>query len=99
MEGIFSGDNKVFKLSNTENINQRWRGKAYSELTDEQRRIIRTSPIHAIIFEQKQPQNDTGMYQISVSYTHLDVYKRQEEDCPGKEIYGCGDAVLLFLRV
>ena len=64
MEGIFSGDNKVFKLSNTENINQRWRGKAYSELTDEQRRIIRTSPIHAIIFEQKQPQNDTGMYQI-----------------------------------
>jgi len=64
MEGIFSGDNKVFKLSNSENINQRWRGKAYSELTDEQRRIIRTSPIHAIIFEQKQPQDDTGMYQI-----------------------------------
>lgn len=64
MEGIFSGDNKVFKLSNSENINQRWRGKAYSELTDEQKRIIRTSPIHAIIFEQKQPQDDTGMYQI-----------------------------------
>lgn len=64
IEGIFSGDNKVFKLSNTENINKRWRGKAFSELTDEQRRVIRTSPIHAIIFEQKQPQNDTGMYQI-----------------------------------
>ena len=26
--------------------------------------MIRTSPIHAIIFEQKQPQDDTGMYQI-----------------------------------
>ncbi|MEZ7744261.1 DUF262 domain-containing protein [Gemella sanguinis] len=64
MEGIFSGDKKVFKLSNTEDINSAWRGKAFNELTDIQKRRIRTSPIHAIVFEQKSPSNDTGMYQI-----------------------------------
>lgn len=64
MEGIFSGDGKVFRLSNSDNIHSEWRGKAYTELSEEQRRIIRTSPIHAIIFEQKHPQDDTGMYQI-----------------------------------
>ena len=64
MEGIFSGDKKVFKLSNTEDINSVWRGKAFNELTEELKRRIRTSPIHAIVFEQKSPSNDTGMYQI-----------------------------------
>ena len=64
MEGIFSGDKKVFKLSNTEDINLAWRGKAYNELTEDLKRRIRTSPIHAIVFEQKSPNNDTGMYQI-----------------------------------
>ena len=64
IEGVFSGDGKVFRLSNTENIHPNWRGKAYSELTEDQRRRIRNSPIHAIIFEQKQPSDDTGMYQI-----------------------------------
>lgn len=64
MEGTFTGDKRVFKLSNSDNIHPNWRGKAFTELTEEQRRIIRTYPIHAIIFEQKQPQDDTGMYQI-----------------------------------
>ncbi len=62
--GVFGGDNKVFKLSNSENINTSWRGKTFSELTDDQKRRIKTSPIHAIVFEQKHPQDDTGMYQI-----------------------------------
>lgn len=64
MNGIFSGDKKVFKLANSEEINTKWRGKSYLELTEEQQRRIRTSPIHAIVFEQKEPKNDTGMYQI-----------------------------------
>lgn len=64
MHGIFSGDKKVFKLANSEEINAKWRGKSYLELTEEQQRRIRTSPIHAIVFEQKEPKNDTGMYQI-----------------------------------
>lgn len=62
--GIFSGDQKVFKLSNSEIINERWRGKAYIELTPEEQRKIKVTTIHAIIFEQKQPQDNTGMYQI-----------------------------------
>jgi len=62
--GVFSGDGKVFKLSNTENINSRWRGKAFAELEPEEKRRIRNTTIHAIIFEQKHPRNDTGMYQV-----------------------------------
>ncbi|WP_207661668.1 DUF262 domain-containing protein [Eubacterium ventriosum] len=64
VKGIFSGDGKVFKLSNTENINERWRGKAFTELSVEEKRRIRNTTIHAIIFEQKYPKNDTGMFQI-----------------------------------
>lgn len=62
--GVFSGDGKPFKLSNNDSIHPDWRGKLFAELTDEQKRKIRTSPIHAIVFEQKHPQDDTGMYQI-----------------------------------
>jgi len=64
VNGIFSGDGKVFKLSNTENINSRWRGKAFAELEPEEKRRIRNTTIHAIIFEQKHPRNDTGMFQV-----------------------------------
>lgn len=62
--GVFSGDGKVFKLSNSENINARWRGKAFAELDNEEKRKIKGTTIHAIIFEQKSPKNDTGMFQI-----------------------------------
>lgn len=64
MEGIFSADDSLFKLSNSEMIYSAWRGKTFAELSDAQKRTIRTSPIHAIVFEQKQPSDDTGMYQI-----------------------------------
>ena len=56
VKGIFSGDGKIFKLSNTENINARWRGKAFAELDIEEKRRIRNTTIHAIIFEQKHPR-------------------------------------------
>lgn len=62
--GIFSGDGNPFRLSKSQMINPSWRGKTYSELTEAQKRAIRTYTIHAIVFEQKHPQNDTGMYQI-----------------------------------
>lgn len=62
--GIFGGDGKPFSLSNSEIINRKWRGKQYSELSQEEQRKIRNASIHAIIFEQKHPQNDSGMYQI-----------------------------------
>lgn len=65
IRGIFSGDGKVFKLSNSEKINKRWRGKAFSELPEESQRRIKSTTIHAIIFEQKHPkQDDTSLFQV-----------------------------------
>lgn len=63
-KGVFSADNSVFKLSNRENIYSRWRNKAYSELSEEEKRAVRTYSIHAIVFEQKKPSDNSGMYQI-----------------------------------
>jgi hypothetical protein len=63
--GIWKKDGKVFKLSNTERINERWRGKSFSELSEADQRKIRSSTIHAIVFEQKAPKdNDTSLYQV-----------------------------------
>ena len=62
--GVFGGDGKSFSLSNSDIINARWRGKTFQELQPEEQRKIRNSPIHAIVFEQKEPKDDTGMYQI-----------------------------------
>ena len=65
MRGIFSTDKKVFRLSNSEKINERWRNKAFSELSTDDQRKIKSTTIHAIIFEQKKPENDgTSLYQI-----------------------------------
>lgn len=64
VNGIFSGDGKVFKLTNSESINERWRGKAFAELPKDEQRRIQSTTIHAIIFEQKHPANDSGMYKI-----------------------------------
>lgn len=63
-EGIWGGDDTVFRLSNTELINKRWRGKSFKELDEDDKRRLRNYSLHAIIFEQKQPQNDSGLYQV-----------------------------------
>jgi uncharacterized protein with ParB-like and HNH nuclease domain len=63
--GIWSKDKKIFKLSNSEKINPKWKGKAYKELSDTEQRRIKSTTIHAIIFEQKSPKRgDTSLYQI-----------------------------------
>ena len=63
--GKFSADGKVFKLSNSEKINKRWRNKSFVELSTDDQRKIRSTTIHAIVFEQKKPENDdTSLYQI-----------------------------------
>lgn len=66
MRGIWSGDDKVFKLSNIpDKINERWKGNAFTELTETEQRKIKTTTIHAIIFEQKSPKDgDTSLFQI-----------------------------------
>ncbi|MFA5514236.1 MAG: DUF262 domain-containing protein [Sphaerochaetaceae bacterium] len=64
-KGIWRKDGKTFKLSNTDKINDRYRGKAFSELPDQDQRRIRSTTIHAIVFEQKAPNdNDTSLYQV-----------------------------------
>lgn len=64
-KGIWRKDGKVFNLSNTDKINRRFRGKSFNELTDQEQRRIRSTTIHAIIFEQKAPNdNDTSLYQV-----------------------------------
>ena len=64
VRGIFTTDSKVFKLSNSEKFNKRWRNKAFSELSIDDQRKIKISTIHAIIFDQKKPENETSLYQI-----------------------------------
>lgn len=65
VRGIFTGDNKVFKLSRSEKINARWRGKAFAELSDVEQRRVKNTTIHAIIFIQDQPSDDdTSLYQV-----------------------------------
>ncbi len=65
VRGIFSTDEKVFKLSKVDKINERWRGKAFVELSDSEKLRIRNKTIHSIIFVQDKPKNnDTGMYQV-----------------------------------
>lgn len=65
VRGIWSKDNRVFRLSNTEKINARWRGKSFGELTSAEQRKIRSTTIHAIVFEQVKPKgSDTSLYQI-----------------------------------
>lgn len=63
-EGVWSGDETIFRLSNNEHINWRWRGKSYKELNEDDKRRLRNYSLHAIIFEQKHPQNDSGLYQV-----------------------------------
>jgi hypothetical protein len=64
-KGVFSRDGRIFKLTNTDKINKRWRGKSFSELSEIDQRKIRQTTIHAIIFEQKHPEyNDSSLFQI-----------------------------------
>jgi hypothetical protein len=66
IKGIWTGDNSVFSLSNIPGkINSRWKGKSFNQLTETEQRKIKTTTIHAIIFQQKSPKDDdTSLYQI-----------------------------------
>lgn len=65
VRGIFSTDDKVFRLSRTEKVNSKWRGKAFAELSEVEQRKIKNTTIHAIIFMQQQAQGtNTSLYQI-----------------------------------
>ncbi len=64
-KGIFSKDSSVFKLSRTDRIHERWRGKAFVELSTDEQRKVRNTTIHAIIFMQQQArEGDTSLFQV-----------------------------------
>lgn len=61
----FSKEESIFRLVNSQIINERWRNKAFDELSPEDQRRIKASTIHAIVFAQKHPKNDdTSLFQI-----------------------------------
>lgn len=65
VKGVFSDDNTQFVLSNSKRINERWRGKIFAQLSEEEKRKIRNTTIHAIIFMQQHPaKGDTSLYQV-----------------------------------
>lgn len=65
VKGVFSDDNLQFTLSNSKKIHERWRGKSFAQLDEQDKRKIRNTTIHAIIFMQQHPNpGDTSLYQI-----------------------------------
>ncbi|HSI44157.1 MAG TPA: DUF262 domain-containing protein [Methylotenera sp.] len=65
VRGIWSKDGRVFRLSNSDKINSRWKGKSFGELESAEQRKIKSTTIHAIVFEQMKPtEGDTSLYQI-----------------------------------
>lgn len=65
VKGVFSKDTSVFRLSRSDKIHERWKGKAFVELTAEEQRKIRNTTIHAIVFMQKHPLvGDTSLFQV-----------------------------------
>lgn len=62
--GKWSNSEEVFRLTNSSLINAKWRNKSYKELDIADQRRLRLYTLHAIVFEQKKPQNDSSLYQI-----------------------------------
>ncbi len=81
--GTFSKNGKTFKLSNSKIINERWRGKTFKELSEDEQRRIKNTTIHAIIFEQRKPNNDSGMYQIfeRINTSGRTLYPQEIRNC------------------
>jgi len=67
VKGVFSKDDSVFKLSNTEKINVVWRGKTFNQLSEGEQRRILSSTIHSIVFmDKKSKEKSSGgvLYQV-----------------------------------
>lgn len=61
---LWKSSREIFRLINSPLINERWRNKSFDELCDSDKRRLKQYTIHAIIFVQKSPQNDSGLFQI-----------------------------------
>ena len=81
---IFSNEEGIFRLVNSEKIGTRWRGKSFEELSVTEQRIIRSTTIHAIIFEQVHPRNDdTSLFQIfeRINTSGRSLYPQEIRNC------------------
>ena len=81
--GVFTDTKERFSLTNSEIINKKWRGKTFKELSIVEQRRIQNFLIHAIIFQQIQPNNDTGMYQIfeRINTTGITLKPQEIRNC------------------
>lgn len=59
IKGTF--DEKVFRL---QNVNERYEGKAFSDLSDDDQFKLRSSTLRATIIQQINPDDDTSIYQV-----------------------------------
>ncbi|WLR54613.1 DUF262 domain-containing protein [Mesobacillus subterraneus] len=60
VKGLFN-DQTPFKLTNSKKIQPKWAGKSFIELSEDDKRKIKTTTIHAIIFDHK---DDASLFQI-----------------------------------
>lgn len=85
VHGTFSNskNGKSFRLANSKIINERWRGKTFAELSEDEQRRIKNTTIHAIVFEQRKPNNDSGMYQIfeRINTSGRTLYPQEIRNC------------------
>jgi uncharacterized protein with ParB-like and HNH nuclease domain len=63
-KGIWIPDGSEFRLINSTLINERWRDKTFKDLPENDQRRLKNYTIHAIIFEQKRPLDDSALFQI-----------------------------------
>lgn len=76
MESI---NGKIFKISNSKDIYEDWRGKTFNELTIDDQRRLKNKTIHAIIVEQLHPENYDGLFLIFERINSGGVQLNQQE--------------------
>lgn len=80
----FGHEENLFRLTNSEQINERWRNKAFDELEKSDQRRLKQATIHAIIFEQRKPKDDdTSMFQIfgRINSSGRSLYAQEIRNC------------------
>ncbi len=70
---------KIFKLSNSKEIYEDWRGKTFGELSVDDKRKLKNKTIHAIIVEQQNPENYDGLFLIFERINSGGVQLNQQE--------------------
>ena len=70
---------KIFKISNSKDIYEDWRGKTFGELTLDDQRRLKNKTIHAIIVEQLHPENYDGLFLIFERINSGGVQLNQQE--------------------